>query len=232
MKRAAGVYLVPLLISLSLACLSGCSRNSAQHFLRRLDAQSSQLLQSFQSAHSAEAAQTTQPVPSAPVAKPAKSSSHAKKPDPKPEPTQDDLVEYVRGKLLGLSPSDGFNDNVDVAFDPATETLTVTRPDGRCLNFLDALNANSMVWDLFDPGDTHNQREPLLRLTITSMSGKAARTCYDKWNRPDKEVALNRARFLFSTSKVDESPGFQSEMTKAFKKLIALSGGTAEKKLF
>jgi hypothetical protein len=173
-------------------------------------------------AQSELAAQATQPT----------HARHAKKPDPKPEPTQQDLVEYLHGKLLSLSPSDGFNDNLEVTFDPATTALTVTGPDGRCDNYLNALDANSIVWDIFYPGDTHTPREALLRLTVNSMSGKAARTCYDKGNRLDKDVYPNRARFLFSTSKVEESPGFQANMTKAFQKLIALSGGVPEKNLF
>jgi hypothetical protein len=169
---------------------------------------------------------------SAPSATAAKTRSHAKNPDPKPEPTQQELVDYVRGKLLTLTPSDGYNDNLEVAFDPSTTALTITQLDGRCENYLNALDANSMIWDVFEPGDTHNSREPLLRLTITSMSGKTARTCYDKENHLDKSVIANRARFLFSTSKADQLPSFQSNMIKAFKKLIALSGGIPEKNLF
>jgi hypothetical protein len=156
----------------------------------------------------------------------------AKAVEPQPEPTQPELVEYLHGKLLALSPSDGFNDNLEVTFDSSTNALTVSRPGGRCANFLNALDANSMVWDLFDPGDTHNPREQLLRLTVSSMSGKAARTCYDEENHIDTDVNPNRARFLFSTSKASEFPAFQGEMTKAFKKLIALSGGVPEKNLF
>jgi hypothetical protein len=168
------------------------------------------------------AAQATQPT----------RARHAKKPEPKPEPTQQDLVDYVRGKLLALTPSDGFNDNLEVAFDPATNALTVTQPDGRCENYLGALDSNSMIWEVFDPGDTHDLREKLFRLTITSMSGKKARTCFDKANHPDSGANPNRVRFLFSTSKAEEIPDFQENMAKAFKKLIALSGGIPEKKLF
>lgn len=157
---------------------------------------------------------------------------HAKKADPKPEPTQEELVEYIRGKFLALTPSDGYNDNLEVAFDPATAALTVTQPDGRCENYLNALDANSMIWEIFDPGDTHDLREKLLRLTITSVSGKKARSCYDRENHPDSSANPNRVRFLFSTGKADEFPGFQRDLAKAFKKLIALSGGLPEKNLF
>jgi hypothetical protein len=162
----------------------------------------------------------------------AKSRSHAKKPDPKPEPTQQELVDYIRGKFLALTPSDGYNDNLEVAFDPSTSALTVTQPDGRCENYLNALDSNSMIWEIFDPGDTHDLREKLLRLTITSMSGRKARTCYDKDNHPDSSANPNWVRFLFSTSKAEQLPDFQDNMAKAFKKLIALSGGIPEKKLF
>jgi hypothetical protein len=165
----------------------------------------------------------------APTAKPAR---HAKKSPPKPEPTLEELVEYLRGKLLALSPSDDINDNLDVVFDPAASSLTVTQPNSRCDHFINALDANSLSWDIFDPGDTHNEREELLRLTVASMSGKTARICYDKDNRLDKSVTGNRVRFLFSMRKVEQFPGFQDDMTKAVKKLIALSGGVPEKALF
>jgi len=168
------------------------------------------------------AAQATQPT----------HARHAKKPEPKPEPTQQDLVDYIRGKFLALTPSDGYNDNIEVAFDPDTNALTVTQPDGRCENYLGALDSNSMIWEIFDPGDTHDLREKLLRLTITSMSGKKARTCYDRENHPDSSANTNRVRFLFSTGKAEEFPDFQENLAKAFKKLIALSGGIPEKKLF
>jgi hypothetical protein len=174
----------------------------------------------------AQIALAAQPAQSARVAK------HARKPVAKPELTQQELIEYVRGKFLALTPSDGYNDNLDVAFDPTTTALTITQPDGRCQNYLNALDANSMIWEIFDPGDTHDLREKLLRLTITSMSGKKARTCYDKANHPDISANPNRVRFLFSTSKSDQLPDFQGNMSKAFKKLIALSGGIPEKNLF
>jgi hypothetical protein len=157
---------------------------------------------------------------------------HVKRPAPKPEPTQQELIEYLRGKLLSLSPSDGINDNSEVAFDPATSALTITRPDGRCVNFLNTLDANNIAWEIFDPSDTHDSRETLLRLTITSLSGKTARTCYDKQNRLDKSAPSNRVRLLFSASQARQSPDFQKDMVKAVKKLIVLSGGIPEKKLF
>jgi hypothetical protein len=39
-------------------------------------------------------------------------------------------------------------------------------------------------------------------------------------------------RLLFSYVKADQRPKFQESMTKAIKKLIALSGGAAEKDIF
>jgi hypothetical protein len=195
-------------------CLSACSTPS---FLTRL------------TAHSEQSDSTTQV---AQATAPTKHVRHAKHSDPKPEPTQQELIEYVRGKLLALSPNDGTNDNTEVAFDPATTALTITRPNGRCVNYLNALDANNIVWEIFDPSDTHDSRETLLRLTITSISGKTARACYDKQNHPDKSAPSNRVRLLFSASQAKQSPGFQNNMTKAVKKLVALSGGAPEKKLF
>jgi hypothetical protein len=162
----------------------------------------------------------------------AQTSTHKKKPDPKPEPTESELVEYIRGALLAYSPQDGINDNIDVKFDPASKALTIAGPTGHCDEFLGALNANETVWDVFDPSDPHQQREKLLRLTLVSVSGKAARTCYDRDNHVDPSMVANRARLLFSLSDTDSVPKFQETMTKAVKKLIVLSGGTPEKDLF
>ena len=163
----------------------------------------------------------------------AQTSSHRKKPEPKPAPTAPELVEYIRGSLLAYSPQDGINDNVDVTFDPVSKTLTIkpARQD-IAMNSSGALNANETVWDVFDPSDPHQQRDKLLRLTLVSVSGKAARTCYDKDNHVDPTMIANRARLLFSLSETDDLPKFQETMTKAVKKLIVISGGTPEKDLF
>ena len=153
-------------------------------------------------------------------------------PPPKPEPTEADLVEYVRGALLSLSPSDGINDNLEVRYDDSRKVLTIIGPAGRCDEYLSALDPNNAVWDVFDPSDSERQREKLLRLTLVSVIGKNARTCYDTSDHVDLNVMGNRARFLFSQSKADDLPDFQEKMAKAFKKLIVLAGGEAEKDLF
>jgi hypothetical protein len=153
-------------------------------------------------------------------------------PSPKPEPTEPELVEYVRGALLSLSPSDGINDNLEVRYDDTKKILTIIGPAGRCDEFLSALNPNNAVWDVFDPSDSERQREKLLRLTMVSVLGKNARTCYDSSDHVDLNVMGNRARFLFSQSKADDLSDFQEKMAKAMKKLIVLSGGAAEKDLF
>jgi hypothetical protein len=162
----------------------------------------------------------------------AQTTTHKKKPDPKPEPTEPELVEYIRGSLLAYSPQDGINDNVDVTFDPASNVLKIAGPAGHCDEFLGALNANQAVWDVFDPSDPHQEREKLLRLTLVSVSGKVARTCYDKDNHVDAGMAANRARLLFSLTETENVAKFQETMTKAVKKLIVLCGGTPEKDLF
>ena len=162
----------------------------------------------------------------------AQTPHHAKKPDPKPEPTQQDLFEYIRGKLLSLSPGDGINDNLEVAFDPAAAILSITQPDGRCDIFLSAIDTNSAIWEVFDPSDTYHTREQVLRLTLTSLSGKKARTCYDSHNQVDTSLAANRVRLLFSLAKANAVPDFTENMGKAIKKLIVLSGGAPEKDIF
>jgi hypothetical protein len=162
----------------------------------------------------------------------AQTGVHKKKAPPKPEPTAPELFEYIRGALLSLSPEDGINDNLEVNYDVATSVMTVTQPVGHCDEFFGALNANEVVWDDFDPSDARNSRERLVRVTLVSVSGKTARTCYDKANSVDTSDPTNRVRLLFSYVKADQRPKFQESMTKAIKKLIALSGGAAEKELF
>jgi hypothetical protein len=158
--------------------------------------------------------------------------THKKKAEPKPLPTQQELSDYVRGKLLALSPNDGINDNVEVAFDPATSILSITQPDGRCDIFLSAIDSNSALWEVFDPSDTYHTREEVLRVTLTSLSGKKARTCYDTQNQVDTSIAPNRARLLFSLAKSNAVPKFTENMTKALKRLVMLAGGAPEKDLF
>lgn len=203
-NRVAVTRLARICTAAVLVCLSGCNGLTTQ------------------------TEQSTQPAPAAPKAKPVQHTNKT----PKPEPTQQELVDYVRGKLLALSPGDGFNDNVEVAFDPATSILSITQPDGRCDIFLNAIDPNSMAWEVFDPSDTNHAREQVLRLTLTSLSGKKARTCYNKQNQVDASIAANRARLLFSLNKANAVPDFSENMGKAIKKLIALSGGAPEKELF
>lgn len=162
----------------------------------------------------------------------AQTAHHKAKPDPKPDPTPQELVEYIRGSLLAYSPEDRINDNLEVAVDATGTVLTVKQPDGRCDQFLNALNANTLVWDIFDASDPVTTRQQILRLTIISVSGKTARTCYDKWGRLDTNPASNRARFMFALGKIGDPAAFQTKMTKAFKMLIAASGGAPEKDIF
>jgi hypothetical protein len=162
----------------------------------------------------------------------AQTATHKKKMPPKPEPTAAELFEYIRGALLSLSPEDGINDNLEIKYDLATSVMTVTQPGGHCEEFFGSLNANEVVWDDFDPSDARNSRERLVRVTLVSVSGKSARTCYDKAGNVDTSDPTNRVRLLFSYVKADQRPKFQESMTKAIKKLIALSGGAAEKDIF
>jgi hypothetical protein len=175
-----------------------------------------------------QAEQSTQPAQATLKPKPVQQT----KKTPKPEPTQDELFDYVRGKLLALTPSDGINDNLEVAFDPATSVLSIIQPDGRCDIFLSNIDTNSPIWEVFDPSDSYHTREDVLRLTLTSLSGKKARTCYDKNNQVDTNLASNHARLLFSVPKANAIPGFSEKMGKAIKKLIVLAGGAPEKDIF
>jgi hypothetical protein len=145
--------------------------------------------------------------------------TQTKKVAPKKEPTAAELFAYMRGALLQYSADDGANDNLEVAIDPTATVLTIKQPDGHCDIFLNAL-------------DSKQTRAPLARLTVVSVSGKKARTCYDVENNIDPAITVTRARILFAWEKIPEGSGFQSKFTKALKKLIAQSGGAAEISLF
>ncbi|MGD0860969.1 MAG: hypothetical protein ABR912_16880 [Terracidiphilus sp.] len=212
-----------------LLCLSACSAGTVLHGLSNQPEQPQQPEQPAKPAKPTQAAHSTQV---AQGAQPANPAHHANKREPKPEPTQQELFEYIRGKLLTLSPADGFNDNLEVTFDPATSILSITQPDGRCDIFVSALDTNSPIWEVMDPGDSYHPRGEILRLTMTSSSGKKARTCYDTENQVDKSISGNRVRLVFAQDKANAVPDFTYNMTKAIKKLVVASGGAAEKKLF
>lgn len=162
----------------------------------------------------------------------AQTPAHKPRPQPKPEATAPELFEYVRSALLLLTPEDGVNDNLEVTFNWTNNVMTIAQPGGHCDLFMNALNSNDVAWDVFDPSDSHESRDKLVRLTLVSVSGTRARTCYDKAGRMDEGVPSNRIRFLFTYSKADQWPGFQAKLTKNLKKLIVLSGGTGEVQRF
>ena len=162
----------------------------------------------------------------------AETTTHKARPAPKPDATAPELFEYVRSALLLLTPEDGVNDNLEVTFNWNTNVMTVSQPSGHCDLFMNALNSNGIAWDVFDPSDSHESRERLVRLTLVSVSGAKARICYDKAGHVDDTVPGNRIRFLFADDKVDQWPGFKDKLTKAFKRFIVLSGGAPEVKLF
>ena len=160
----------------------------------------------------------------------AQQAHHSKK--AKPAPTAPELAEYIRGQMLSLSPDDGINDNQEVTFDAANQVMTVKQPDGRCEIYFSNLDANTVVWDVFDASDSNDTREQLLRVTIVSLSGKPARVCYDRQNHVVANIPTNRARLLFASYKTSQLPNFAYDMTKALQALIALDGGLAAQKLF
>ncbi len=160
------------------------------------------------------------------------SYSHKKKTPPPHEPTSSELFEYLHGKLLEYSPEDGVNDNLEISIDPTATVLTIKQPDGHCDIFLDALDANTISWDVYDASDSMQTRAPLARMTVDAIAGKKARTCYDTENNVDPSIPSTRARILFSWNKIPDGSGFQTKFTKAFKKLIKLSGGMTDKDIF
>jgi hypothetical protein len=148
------------------------------------------------------------------------------------EPTSAELFDYIHGAMLAYSAEDRVNDNLEISIDPTATVLTVKQPDGHCDIFLSALDANTIVWDVYDASDSMQTRAPLARLTVAAVAGKKARTCYDTDNNVDPSIPSLRARILFSWEMIPDGSGFQSKFTKAFKKLIKQSGGMAEKNIF
>ena len=155
----------------------------------------------------------------------------AHKKELKAAPTQEELFEFVRSGLLSLSPSDGVNDNLEVAYNPDINTLTITQPDGRCDIYLNSIDNNSAVWEVIDPSEANLPRAQVLRLTVNSVSGKPARTCYDTNNEVDSSLAKNRARLFFSLAKARATPDFTNRMDRAIKELVVASGGSPVKQV-
>lgn len=235
-RSPPGILAVCICLAALVAGLAACSKQDVRQSVRRAEKTVDNLTAKFQ--QPAESAQPAQPEP---AEKPkAKTSAHRAKAaepaatvtEPEPAPTQQELVDYLRDKLLALSPSDGINDNVEVSFDPSTSTLTVLQPTSRCDHYLGALDAGNITWDTFDPSDQQNPRPPLLRLTTTSVRGKKARFCLDVNGLPEEGTPTNRVRLLFSLAKAEQIPGFQEKMAKAVKDLIVLSGGAEQRDLF
>jgi len=168
----------------------------------------------------------------APLCNAQSKTTQSKKPAAKKEPTSAELFAYIRGALLQYTADDGANDNLEVAIDPTATVLTIKQPDGHCDIFLNALDASTISWDVYDATDSMQTRAPLARLSVVSVAGKKARTCYDPENNIDPAPSATRARILFSWEKIPEGSGFQAKFTKAFKKLITHSGGAAEVSLF
>ncbi len=162
----------------------------------------------------------------------AQTNAPKKKAPPKPEPTTAELFTYIHGAMLEYSPDDRVNDNLDILIDPTATILTIKQPDGHCDIFLNSLDANTITWDVYDASDSMQTRAPLARMTVVAVAGKRARTCYDTENNLDPSTPPGRVRLLFSWDKIPEGSGFQAKMTKAFKKLIAKSGGSTEKDIF
>jgi len=161
----------------------------------------------------------------------AQSATH-KKVAPKPELTSAELFAYIRGSLMEYSADDGANDNLEVSIDPTATVLTIKQPDGHCDIFLSSLDSNTMTWDVYDASDSMQTRAPLARMTVIATAGKKARTCYDTENNVDQSTPTTRARILFSWDRIPEGSGFQAKFSKAFKRLIRLSGGAEEKDIF
>ncbi|MGC1424238.1 MAG: hypothetical protein WA354_08110 [Terracidiphilus sp.] len=162
----------------------------------------------------------------------AQTSTHKKKAPPPHEPTSAELFDYMHGAMLAYSAEDQVNDNLEISIDPTATVLTIKQPDGHCDIFLSALDANTIVWDVYDASDSMQTRAPLARLTVDAIAGKKARTCYDADNNIDPSTPTSRARILFSWEKIPDGSGFQTKFTKALKKLIKLSGGMTDKDIF
>jgi len=162
----------------------------------------------------------------------AQTDSHKKKAPPPHEPTSAELFDYIHGAMLAYSPADQVNDNLEISIDPTATVLTIKQPDGHCDIFLSALDANTIVWDVYDASDSMQTRSPLARLTVNAIAGKRARICYDTENNADPSTPSARARMLFSWTLIPEGSGFQAKFTKALKKLIKQSGGMTEKDIF
>ena len=168
-RNRLGILLLCLCTAALLAGLTACSKYDLRQSMREAHKTLDKLSERFKQ-QPPDNALPVAPMP-VPPEKPAKPAGHAKasaptaEAEPLPEPTQEDLVEYLRGKLLTLSPSDGFNDNVEVRFDAVHQHIDRDSTHQPLRSFLSALDTNNITWDTFDPSDDQNPRQELLRLT-------------------------------------------------------------------
>jgi hypothetical protein len=143
------------------------------------------------------------------------------------EPTLDETVEWIRGKLIACG------ENIqDVQFDKSNYTLTVYYAnyhyysDGPAIESttaivenISSLNASGFAWDA---------NKTTLSLTIAAANGKTGSTKYDKGSIAKdykKDTDRGYAKFNFSSDKFGNEENLQERFTKAMKTLIKLCGG-------
>ena len=135
-----------------------------------------------------------------------------RKPEPKPEPTAQELFEYVRSALILLSPDDGINDNLEVTFNPATQ-LDDRNAARRPLRSISRMRSTQTMsaWDVFDPSDASRvPRTALAPYTGLRQRQEGAEPATTRQNKSMQALPANRVRLLFSLSQggpVAQLPG-------------------------
>ena len=138
-----------------------------------------------------------------------------------------ETAEYIRGKLLSHTTKDANDGLTEVSFNENNCTLLLIQENNLTVeNYFSNLNANTITWDIFDPSpyDAPGRHAKLLRLKISSIAGKIARTC--SGNKCKTQIAC----LWFKLDSIDNVEDFKKKMSKSVKHLIELCGGKEEEK--
>ena len=144
-------------------------------------------------------------------------------PAPPPEPTKEETLNYIHGKLLSLAPDSPALTDVKVNQETCGISLIYNGNDPHPtmdVAYIWNLDAGSLSW-------TVDQSKTLLLLRIAARSNLTGSGHeFREETRPhDTITEIGYAQFRFSLAAAAEVPDFQSKMDKAFKRLIQLCSG-------
>lgn len=146
-------------------------------------------------------------------------------------PSKQETFDYIRTKLISLSPSDGTNNynKVYTHVDECTIQYSRAETPGQTeVTFFSELDANSLSWDIVDVNGNGGHWNKILRLTIVAQQNGTASAFVQSDGTITKK--FQKENFSFDMTKAADIPNFQDRMSKAIKRAIELCGGKKEEK--